>query len=378
MKHDRQHEPLIHITARGPRAWYFGMAVRAAAIVSAVLVCALLTWLVTGSDPIRFAESVFKASFNFEANMFEHRFWPMTYGLAILLMLSVAVTPAFRMRFWNIGAEGQTLVGCLATAICMKYFAGAMPNWLIIVCSVICAMAAGALWGLIPAAFKAWFGTNETLFTLMMNYIAMRVVAIFWVIWKGPKSTMDMINQEGPLRGAGWLPQIYNEYLLILIIAVLSAFFMAVYLNRSKHGFEISVVGESPRTANYLGIHVRWVTIRTMILSGALCGLTGMLITSGHDRLIGENMVGGRGFTAVMVSWLAKFNPVIMIFASFLIVFLQRGAKEVNTTISVNESYSDILIGIILFFIIGSEFFIRYRICLRHRRAPLKGGLTHV
>ena len=140
---------------------------------------------------------------------------------------------------------------------------------------------------------------------------------------------------------------------------------MYIYLNYSKHGYEIAVVGESQRTASYAGIKVERVIVRTMILSGAICGLIGLLLTAGTDHTLTTTIVGGRGFTAVMVSWMAKFNPVVMIFTSFLLVFLERGAGEISTAFGLNHSFSDILTGIILFFIIGSEFFITYQLSFR-------------
>ena len=149
-----------------------------------------------------------------------------------------------------------------------------------------------------------------------------------------------------------------QKYLLVILVVAVLTVFMYIYLNYSKHGYEIAVVGESQRTASYAGIKVERVIVRTMVLSGAVCGLMGLLLTAGTDHT----------FTAVMVSWMAKFNPIIMIFTSLLLVVLGRGASEISSTFGLNQSFSDILTGIILFFIIGSEFFITYRVSLR------KGG----
>ena len=144
---------------------------------------------------------------------------------------------------------------------------------------------------------------------------------------------------------------------------------MYIYLNYSKHGYEIAVVGESERTARYVGMKVKRVIIRTMALSGALCGIAGLLLVGGINHTITTTIAGGQGFTAVMVSWLAKFNPITMVFTSFLIVFLERGASEISTAFGLNQSFSDILTGIILFFIIGCEFFIQYKISFIKREA---------
>ena len=269
------------------------------------------------------------------------------------------------MRFWNIGAEGQVLIGCLATAACMICLGGKIPNGLLIVIMIVASVAAGALWGFLPGIFKAKWNTNETLFTLMMNYIATQLAAFFIIVWEVPKGSgkIGIINQN---TEAGWLPVLGGQrYLLpILLVAILTGV-MYIYLNYSKHGYEIAVVGESQRTASYAGIKVERVIVRTMILSGAICGLIGLLLTAGTDHTLTTTIVGGRGFTAVMVSWMAKFNPIMMIFTSLLIVVLSRGASEISSVFGLNHSFADILTGIILFFILGSEFFINYRLVWR-------------
>ena len=167
----------------------------------------------------------------------------------------------------------------------------------------------------------------------------------------------------GPkLLGTG-IPNLFGvQYLLnIVVVAVLTGL-LYVYLQYSKHGYEISVVGESENTAKYIGINVKRVIIRTMILSGAICGIAGLLIVGGASHSISSNIVDGRGFTAIMVSWLAKFNPLYMVLTTLLLVFLGRGADEISTIFGLNSSFSDIITGVILFFIIGCEFFINYQI----------------
>ena len=167
---------------------------------------------------------------------------------------------------------------------------------------------------------------------------------------------IGIINQDSQ---AGWLPTIGNQkYLLAILVVAVMTGLMYIYLNYSKQG-------ESRRTASYAGIKVDRVIIRTMALSGALCGLIGLLLTSSTDHTMTTTIVDGRGFTAVMVSWMAKFNPIIMIFVSLLLVVLNRGAGEISTAFGLNRSFADILTGIILFFIIGCEFFINYKVQFR-------------
>ena len=367
----KQSGPLFHISKRAALPWYRAWGIRALAIILALIVSALITGVTTGLDPLKIYATIFTGAFGTA-----RKSWITAQNVAILLCISLAVTPAFKMRFWNIGAEGQVLIGGLASAACMKCLAGVLPGGALIAVMVVSSVAAGAIWAGIPAIFKAKWNTNETLFTLMMNYVATQIVAYFIIIWESPKGSgqVGIINQS---TEAGWLPQIgsYKYLLTILVVAVLTVL-VHIYLKYSKHGYEISVVGESERTARYVGIKVGKVIVRTMLLSGALCGIAGVLLVSGTDHTISTTIAGGRGFTAVMVSWLAKFNPISMILTSFLLVFLSRGAGEISTVFGLNQSFADILSGIIIFFIIGCEFFITYR--LSFRKPAKKEAAEHV
>ena len=361
-KNTHVHEPLVQVAKRDEMVWYKSWAVRAVAIILALVLCGLVIVLLTGYNPIQVYVSMFEGSFGTS-----RKFMNLLQKLSMLLCISLAVTPAFKMKFWNTGAEGQTLIGGLATAACMIYFGESLPSYIALPITALVSIFVGMIWGIIPAYFKARFETNETLFTLMMNYVAMQLVSFCIVLWENPKDS----NNVGVINRAtqgGWLPEIFGQkYLLnIIIVAVLTAI-MYIYLRYSKHGYEISVVGESQNTARYIGINVKKVILRTMAISGALCGVAGFLLVSGTDHTINTTIVGGMGFTAIMVSWLAKFNPIMMILASFLIVFLERGAGEIATAFNLNESLSDILTGIILFFIIGSEFFVNYKLNFRNK-----------
>lgn len=357
--------PLVHIVKRGALPRWKAWGIRLVAIVAALIVCAIVTMTVTGEDPIQVYATMIDGAFGTP-----RKTWSLAQSTAMLLGVSLAVTPAFRMRFWNIGGEGQVLAGCLAAAACMICLADKIPNGLLIALTAAASIAAGAIWAGIPAFFKAKWNTNETLFTLMMNYVATQLVAFFVIIWEVPKGAgkIGIINQTSQI---GWLPSIGgNKYLLNIIVILLLTVGLYIYLNYSKHGYELTVVGESERTARYVGIKVDRVIIRTMLLSGAICGVVGFLLVSGTDHTVTTTIAGGRGFTAVMISWLAKFNPIFMILASLLLAFLEKGAGAISTSFGLNHSFSDILTGIILFFIIGCEFFISYK--LSFRRAAKK------
>ena len=355
-------EPLLHITKRKELPLKQTWMIRIGAIVAALIVSAIVTMLLTGEDPF----GVF-VTMIYGAVGTERKLIILFKELAVLLSVALALTPAFKMKFWNLGGEGQILMGAWATALCMIYMGDSIPSFLLIIICLIAAIVCGAVWAMIPAFFKARWNTNETLFTLMMNYVAIQLVAYFIVLWEVPKGSgkVGIINQTSM---AGWLPYLgTNSYLLIVIFVALITAGMYVYLKYSKHGYEITVVGESQRTASYVGIKVDKVIIRTLLLSGAICGFTGWMMVSGIDHTITTTLAGGRGFLGIMVSWLAQFNVIAMIFAAMLIVFLEQGAGEISTMFGLNQSFADIITGIILFFIIGCEFFINYKVHVRKK-----------
>ena len=358
-------EPLFHITKRTDISTLKAWIIRLIAILAALIVSGLVIVVITSYNPIEVYAKMIEGSFGSD-----RKFFILLQNTAMLLCVSLAVTPAFKMKFWNLGAEGQVLVGGLASAACMFYAKDSLPSWLLIIIMLITSVLSGIIWGVLPAVFKAIWRTNESLFTLMMNYAAIQLVAFFIMVWvPNGSSVMGVINQRS---GAGWLPELFGQkYAINIIIVAVLTVIMFIYLHFSKQGYEISVVGESENTARYVGINVKKVIIRTMVISGAICGIAGFLLVSGTNHTVSKELAGGMGFTAIMVSWLAKFEPVMMIFTSMFIIFLQRGAGEIAMTLRLNESVSDIITGIIIFFIIGSEFFINYKINKRasHKEA---------
>lgn len=352
---------MIQISKRGAVSRKRNIAIRLAAIALAIIVCAIITMATTGTDPLAVFSAFINGSFGSERKL-----WIFLQDTAILLIISLAVTPAFKMHCWNLGAEGQVLAGAMAAAACMVLLGDTMSNGALIACMVIASVVTGALWAGIPAFFKAKFNTNETLFTLMMNYVATQIVAYFCVKWENPvgSCTIGVINAQNE---AGWLPQLGNKYLLVILVAVIMTVLIYFYLNYTKHGYEIAVVGESERTARYIGIKVPRVIVRTMLFSGAICGVAGLLLVGGIHHTVSTTLVGGQGFTAVMVSWLAAFNPIVMILTSALLIFMGSGANQLATSCGLNQSFGDILTGVIIFFIIGSEFFVQYKISFRKK-----------
>lgn len=352
------HEPLLRIAKREGATLPQKLLARAAAILLALVVDALFIYFVTGLNPLAVYGVMWGGTF---ANA--TRFSWMLRDLATLLCVGIALAPAFKMRFWNCGGEGQILIGGLTAALVMVSFGSSLPAPLLFLAMALGSAAAGALWAFVPAWFKSRWNTNETLFTLMMNYVATSIVACMTNLMRGTASSLGTLNKA---TKAGWFPLVLGQrYTINIIVVVVLTFAMYAYLKYSKQGYEISVVGESENTARYAGINVRRVMVRTMLISGGICGLCGFLLVAGRDQTISTTTAGGRGFTAIIVAWLAKFNTFYMALISFLLIFLERGASEIASAYSLNEYAADIITGIILFFILGSEFFINYRLILR-------------
>ena len=347
---------MIHISKRVSMPKWQGWLIRLAAVGIALLVNAALIYALTKLNPIRVYITMFEGAFGTQ-----RRIWNTLADTAMLLCIGVGLAPAFKMKFWNIGAEGQILVGGLASAACMIYFKS-IPSGILLLIMFILSGLAGGIWGGIPAVSKVELNTNEALFTLMMNYIAIQLTSYFVALWENPKGS-NCVNIINPDTNIGWFPAVFGrQYLLNVVIVMIMVVLMYLYLKRTKHGYEIAVVGASKSTARYAAIDVNKVTIRTVSISGAICGIAGFIAVAGQSHTISTNTAGGKGFIAIIVAWLSKFNTLVMILVSLLLVFLDKGAREIASKFNINDHMSKMIMGIILFFILGSEFFINYKI----------------
>ncbi|MBQ3265191.1 MAG: ABC transporter permease [Ruminococcus sp.] len=361
-------DQLVRMVRRETMPLWKSVMVRLIAVVASLLVAGVIIYLLTGASPIKVYESMLQGAFGNSAANYAQKSWITVRDTMMLLCIAVGLAPAFKMKFWNIGAEGQVLVGGIATAACMIYLKN-LPPVLLFLCMVGASLLAGAVWGLLPAVFKAKWDTNETLFTLMMNYVAFQLTSFFVAKWENPigSNKVGIINQ-GAQNQQGWFPSIFGQdYMLNVILVMALTVGMFFYLKYSKQGYEIAVIGDSQNTARYAGISVKKVIIRTMLISGAICGLAGFITVSGSAHTISTSTAGGKGFTAIIVAWLAKFNTFTMILVALLITVLDKGAIQVATQFNISKDMSNMITGIILFFIIGSEFFINYKLIMRKK-----------
>ncbi|MBR4471920.1 MAG: ABC transporter permease [Erysipelotrichaceae bacterium] len=362
MEKNTHKQPLIHITRKDDPSLLAKSIVIAISILCALLISALFINFVTHLDPISVYTSMIKGAFGTS-----RRTWITIRDTCLLLLISLSLAPAFRMRFWNCGAEGQILIGGLTTAALMIYYGNKVPTALLLLIMIVVSAACGALWALLPALFKAKYDTNETLFTLMMNYVAIQLVEFFVDFWDKKQShSVGIINMN---TMGGWFPKIFGQqYTLNILIVLVVTIFVYIYMRYSKHGYEGAVVGESVATARYAGINVPKVIRNNVLISGAIAGIAGFTEVAGISHTISKETAGGRGFTAIIVCWLAKFDPIAMSLISFFIVFLGKGASQISSDFGLNEYASNIITGIILFFILSSEFFNNYKINFTHRR----------
>lgn len=342
----------IRISKRAEVGTKKAVLFRAVSVAAAIIAGGLFI-LCIGYNPFSVYGTIIKGAFSTSM-----AFQATVKVMIPLLISSLGVTLAFKMKFWNIGAEGQIIAG----AICASYFAlfhADLPHFLLMIIMFAAGIIGGGLYGLIPAFFKAKFGTNETLFTLMLNYIALYVIV--WLrdgAWADPESggfpkiarfvSNAQLDKVGGIQ-VGW------------IIGLILTVIVFIYLKYTKHGYEISVVSESHATARYAGMNPKKIMLRTMFLSGAVCGIAGMVQATGSDMTLATSVAGGVGFTAIIVAWLAQLEPIAILIVSFLFAVLEKGSSVMQSTFGLSTYCADVLQGIILFFVLAGEFFIRYK-----------------
>lgn len=368
---------MIRISKRSGIPVWLSVLIRVIAIVLALGLCLLLTLLFTGKDPLRVLTEMVGGSFGTSK-----RLWEFLQRTMILACIAVGLAPAFKMHFWNVGAEGQMLMGGLGALILMK-FAWKLPSLPLLLLMALLAIVFGAIWGMIPGFFKAKWNANETLFTLMMNYIAIQFVLYFCTIWEGTLGTVKIGIMNGtssqPSYHKGWIGEMFTgnfndkDYMWLVVIVLVVVVAMWAYLRYTKQGYEIAVVGDSVNTARYAGIRVNKVYVRSMAISGGVCGFAGFLAVSAVSRTLSESTADGRGFTAIIIAWLAHTNPFLMVVFSALYTFMELAGKQMSSVFRLNDYYSKILTGIVLFFILGCEFFASYKV--RISRKPKGGAL---
>ena len=339
--HNGEKTPLIRLAKRESMSAAAQWGIRIAAILLALVVGGLVI-LISGNNPVQGYATIVEGALGKTSGIRQ-----TVKNFIPLLGTALAIAPCFKMRFWNIGAEGQITAGAMCATYFALFWADRLPQVPLLL--IMCAAAAigGGIWALIPAFFKAKWGTNETLFTLMMNYIIIGVVK--W-LQGGPWEKIPRGSQQiEQFASNACLPRVAGVYCGWIIVLVLTVL-MFLYMRN---------------TARYAGMNVGWIIMRTMFLSGAIAGIVGFLLVSGANNTLYSGVANNAGFTAITVAWLAQLNPFAMVGISALLAVLQKGADTLNTQMSIPVSLSDVITGVLLFFMLGCEFFINYRLIFR-------------
>lgn len=329
------------------------MIIRTLAVVLALIVCSLFL-LFLSLNPIEIYASMLKGAFG---SVYKTK---STLVKAIpLVITSLGITVAFKMRFWNIGGEGQILMGALASSfVALKLTS--IPNFAVIPMMILAGILGGALWAIIPAMLKTKLGTNETIITLMMNYIALKLITFLqYGPWKDPGA--KGFPKIPDFKKVAVLPQVFGIH-IGWIFAILLVIIIYIFINHTKKGYEISVLGESEKTALYAGINVNKTILFAMVISGGLCGLVGMIQVSAVYNTLSMQVSGGVGFTAIIIAWLSQLNAFATLIVSILFAALVEGGTYIQTAFNIPEAVALIIQSVILFFVLGCEFFIKYKV----------------
>lgn len=276
-----------------------------------------------------------------------------------LTMTGLGVLIAFKMKFWNIGAEGQIAMGAIAGSY-LALFHSNLPKPLLLLLMVVFAMLAGGIWAYIPAFFKVRYNSNETLFTLMMNYLAIQLIVFLqFSAWKDPKSFG--FAKIAQFDSNAIFPKFFGVHIGWLVMVVL-VFAIYMLINHTKLGYEICVVGTSKATAKYAGMDVKATTLKTLFISGAIAGMVGIFQASAINGTLSVQVSGGYGFTAIIIAWLSGMSTLVVPITAFFFAILTQGASYIQTVFQIPQAVAEVLQAVILLFALGSEFFVTYRI----------------
>ena len=341
--------------------FYLG-AVAVALLLGAVVLMAL------GVDPVAYYSRMF--TMGMIGNKIAYKTFENYLKVFVPLALtSVALSLAFKMRFWNIGGEGQFILGAIASAAVAFKAGPVLPQPVTLILMCLAGMLTAGLYGVFVAALKVRFGTNETLMTLMLNYIALYVLIFIsedkgaWNFFLDPESVRPVFASFSGIVSFPKIPLVGKFGLNVCVIfTILLGVLVYIYLKYTKHGYEIAVVGDSANTARYAGMKVNAIVLRTVFLSACLIGLAAAFKV-GTAGILSTTITGDVGWTGIVVAWLSQLNTVIIFAVSALISMLHYGSTVAAATFSqVDSSFANMLQGVILFLVLAADFFTRFRV----------------
>ncbi|MGQ9682395.1 MAG: ABC transporter permease [Anaerolineae bacterium] len=316
---------------------------------------ALLLWACR-ADPLVAYGAMVRGALGSRSNLME-----LLVKAIPLMLTGLGVSIAFRMRFWNIGGEGQLVWGGVAASFVALFLAPHLPAQLVLPGAILAGMLWGALWALLPALLKTRLRVDETLTTLMLNYVAVLFSQhLYYSAWRDPKGYGFPGTAEFP--PAAWLPRLAGRAHIGLLFAVAAAVLVWFLLKRTRWGFELRIIGENPVAARYLGIDISRNVVQAMLLSGALCGLAGACEVTGVSHRLQQGLAIGYGYTAIIVAWMAQLNPLAVLLVALLMAALLVGGDQVQMALRLPAAVGLVLQGMILFPMLAGALFTEYRL----------------
>ena len=351
---NEKHTPLLRLAKREAMSSGKRWAIRIAAIALALLAGGIVMALAGNNNPFAAYATILDGALGKKTAVRQ-----TVKNFIPLLGTALAIAPCFKMKFWNIGAEGQITAGAVCATYFALFWAGRLPQVPLLLVMALAGMVGGGLWALVPAFFKARWGTNETLFTLMMNYIIIGFVK--WLQggpWEKQPKGSQQIAQFAENACLPKVAGVYCGWIIVLVLMVL----MFLYMKYTKQGYEIAVVGDSVGTARYAGMKVNRIVLRTVFLSACLIGLAAAFKV-GTVGILSSSFTDDVGWTGVIVAWLSQLNTGAIFLVSALISMLQHGSTVAAATFAqVDSSFADMLQGAILFLVLAADFLIRFKI----------------
>lgn len=282
-----------------------------------------------------------------------------------LLMCGLGVGIAFRLKFWNIGAEGQYVWGAIGITWVMQFWKF-LPIPMLLPIGLLVGMILGALWAGIPGFLKAQWSVDETLTTLMLNYVAIGLAEYLYInAWKAPLGNMG--TPEFPREA--WLPQVWGKIHSGIYIALALVVILWFLLYKTRWGFELNMIGKNPRAARYQGVSIKKNIVLAMLLSGAICGLAGSVNTAAIAHRLTKGVDGGYGFTGIIIAWMAGLNPFASILVAIVMASLTTGADALQIAMKLPESMGEVLQGLVLIPLLAGSIFVEHRLVVKKKEA---------
>ena len=357
----------------GKKILYYVIAIAVALAIGAVILA------IIGVNPLSYYFNM--ATMGMVGNRIAYKAFENYLKVFVPLVLtSVALSFAFKMRFWNIGGEGQFIMGSLAAAFVAFKFGPALPQAVTLLLMCVAAVVVAGIYGCFVAALKVKFGTNETLLTLMLNYIALYIIIYFantagdWNIFLNHESARTTFGSFARIVSWPGIPIGKFTLNICVIFTIIIGIIAHIYLKKTKHGYEIAVVGDSPNSAHYAGMSVKKIIVRTVFLSAALIGLAAAFKV-GTAGILSTAITGNVGWTGVIVAWLAKLSTGGIFVVSALISILNYGSTVAASTFgAVDANFANMLQGMILFAVLVADFFCRFQLVRTEKDAGNAGA----